>query len=118
MIRRTTADAVHFGATSKTLLHTYGVGNAPTHPEFLAALREATNRGVVIVNCTQCLEGCVDMNDYETGRRLLEVGLISGYDMTSEAALTKLFWLLSLGLERDELQRQMQENLRGELSRA
>lgn len=100
------------------VLHTYGVGNAPTHPEFLAALQEATARGVVIINCTQCLEGCVDMKGYETGRRLLEVGLISGYDMTSEAALTKLFWLLSLGLSREEVQRQMQENLRGELSRA
>lgn len=100
------------------VLHTYGVGNAPTHPEFLAALREATERGVVIVNCTQCLEGCVDMNDYETGRRLLEVGLISGYDMTSEAALTKLFWLLSLRLSREEVKRRMQLNLRGELTRA
>ena len=99
------------------VLHTYGVGNAPTHPAFLAALREATDRGVVIVNCTQCLEGCVDMNDYETGRRLLEVGLISGYDMTSEAALTKLFWLLSRGLPREEVKQLMQQNLRGELSR-
>lgn len=99
------------------IVHTYGVGNAPTHPGFLATLREATERGVVLVNCTQCQEGSVDMGDYETGSGLRDAGLISGFDMTSEAALTKLSFLLGQNLPVDEVKDLMQQSLRGELTR-
>ena len=99
------------------VMHTYGVGNAPDDPEFLAVIRDACARGVVIVNCTQCLYGSVDMTGYVTGNALAEAGVISGFDMTSEAALTKLHWLLSQDLSTDEVRRLMQENLRGELTR-
>ncbi len=99
------------------VLHTYGVGNAPDRPELLAVLRRASERGVVLVNCTQCLEGSVRMNAYATGTALADAGVVSGYDMTPEAALTKLYCLLSRGLDPDEVRRLMQENLRGELTR-
>lgn len=98
------------------VMHTYGVGNAPDDPAFLRTLEEATSRGVVIVNCTQCLEGTVDMEDYATGNALQDAGVISGYDMTPEAALTKLYWLLSSDAAPDAVRREMQRNLRGELS--
>jgi L-asparaginase len=68
------------------------------------------------VNCTQCLRGRVDMGGYVGGDRLREAGVISGFDMTAEAALTKLIWLLSLGLDGDEVHRRMQMDLRGELT--
>ena len=99
------------------VLETYGVGNAPDRdPELLEALREASARGVVIVNCTQCLQGTVDMGDYVTGARLAQAGVIGGRDMTAEAALTKLYYLLGLGFPSAEMKRQMQANLRGELT--
>ena len=98
------------------VLHTYGSGNAPDRPELLSILRRASERGVVLVNCTQCLEGSVRMEAYATGRALADVGVVSGHDMTPEAALTKLYWLLSLGLSPEEVRRRVQENLRGELT--
>ena len=100
------------------VLHTYGAGNAPDDPEFVAVLRRAVERrDVVLVNCTQCLQGTVRMGEYATGSGLRDAGVLSGYDMTSEAALTKLYCLLGRGLERSEVRRLVEQSLRGELTR-
>ena len=100
------------------VLETYGSGNGPTHdPKFLQVLAEATAQGIVIVNCTQCMQGTVDLSKYATGAAMARAGVISGYDMTAEAALTKLAYLLNKGLPSDEVKAQMQQNLRGELTR-
>jgi len=99
------------------VLEAYGIGNGPDqNPEFLAALREATDRGVVIVDCTQCLEGTVDLEEYAAGTALARAGVISGYDLTAEAALAKLFYLLSGGEPPDSVKREMQRDLRGEMT--
>ncbi len=99
------------------VLETYGVGNCPdSDKRLLAVLQEATERGVVIVNCTQCLTGTVHMGDYATGSALAKAGVISGYDMTTEAALAKLFYLFSIGHSPDGVRSEMQKNLRGELT--
>lgn len=100
------------------VLETYGAGNGPTNdPKFLQVLADATARGIVIVNCTQCLQGTVDLSKYATGVAMAKAGVISGYDMTVEAALTKLAYLLSKDLTIDEVKSQMQQDLRGELTR-
>ncbi|KAH7952123.1 hypothetical protein HPB52_018942 [Rhipicephalus sanguineus] len=99
------------------VLQTYGAGNAPTaRKDIMEALRSATERGVLVVNCSQCLHGAVDPA-YETGNELVQVGVIPGGDMTPEAALTKLAYVLSKSeWTLDEKKKKLQENLRGELT--
>lgn len=99
------------------VLEAYGVGNGPDRDEeFLAVLKEATDRGVIVVDCTQCLQGRVDLDGYATGIALKNAGVISGYDMTSEAALAKLYYLFSRGYSPEEVKERMTVSLRGELT--
>ncbi|MGL6018990.1 MAG: asparaginase [Gibbsiella quercinecans] len=98
------------------ILRSYGVGNAPQKPELLDELRAATERGIVVVNLTQCISGRVNMGGYATGNALAHAGVVSGFDMTVEAALTKLHYLLSQPLSPEEIRAQMQMDLRGEMS--
>jgi L-asparaginase len=98
------------------ILLTFGVGNAPQNAQLLAHLKEASERGVIVVNLTQCLAGKVNMGGYATGCKLAEAGVISGFDMTPEAALAKLHFLLGQNLSYQQIKEQMQSVLREEMS--
>ena len=98
------------------VLETYGAGNAPTSPWFIGALREAIDRGIVVLNITQCEGGCVAMELYETGLGLQRIGVVSGRDMTTEAAVTKMMYLLGAGYTSEEVKRQLKKSLRGEFT--
>lgn len=98
------------------ILLSYGVGNAPQNSHIIQQMKNAFENNIVIVNCTQCLRGKVNMGGYATGHALRDVGVLSGLDMTPEAALAKLHYLLSLDIDIEELRKQITQNLRGELT--
>ena len=98
------------------ILETYGAGNAPTDAWFIDALQTAIGKGIIIYNVTQCKGGAVDMGKYETSMKLSEIGVIGGYDITTESAIAKMMYLLGQGLEAAEVKRLLQKPLRGELT--
>lgn len=98
------------------IFRTFGAGNAPQAQWLVEALTNATRQGKVIVNITQCSTGSVKMRLYETGLQLLEAGIISGRDMTVEAALTKMMFLLGQELPVDEVRKLMKKDLAGEIT--
>ena len=99
------------------VLETYGSGNAPSDKWLFEALHDAVKRGIIIVDKTQCLMGSVELGRYETSLHLLEAGVLSGYDITTEALLTKLMYLLGEnGDDTDEVKRLLQIDLCGEMT--
>lgn len=97
------------------VLETYGAGNAPTEEWFLTLLRKATERGLHIVNVTQCAIGSVSMGQYETSTSMKNLGIISGKDITTEAAITKLMYLLGQNIAQDDFKNVFETSLRGEM---
>lgn len=98
------------------VLETFGSGNAPTHKDFIRILKNGIKRGILIVNVSQCSGGAVEQGKYETSLHLKEIGVISGGDMTTEAALTKTMFLLGQKLPSEEIRKLLMKDLRGELS--
>jgi len=98
------------------VMETYGSGNAPTNKWFIKALEEAIKNDIVILNVTQCKSGSVEIGKYETSVDLGRIGVIGGYDITTESAIAKLMFLLGRNLSKDELKKYLQISLRGELT--
>lgn len=97
------------------VIETFGSGNAPTDMEFLEVLRQAVEREVIIYNVTQCKGGSVDHGRYETSIDLQKAGVVSGKDITFEAAITKLMFLLANEKDINTIKTDLQRSLRGEM---
>jgi len=98
------------------VIETFGAGNSPTHPSFLSIFEEAIKKGIVVVNVTQCASGAVEPDRYQGGKALKNIGVLSGYDITTEAAVTKLMFLFGQGLKPEEVSERMQLSIAGEMT--
>ncbi len=98
------------------VLETFGSGNASSEKWFLKTLKEAINNGLIILNVSQCITGSVDQSKYETSVELEKIGVVSGKDITTEAAITKLMYILGKHTNREEIISLLNKSLRGEIS--
>jgi L-asparaginase len=103
--------------TRAVIIETYGAGNAPSKEWFLSIVKEASEKGKILVNVTQCIAGAVNMEIYATGKSLKAAGVLNGYDSTTESALGKLFHLLGKHTENAAVICGLEKDLRGEISK-
>lgn len=107
---------LHTEGLKGVILETFGAGNAPTVPWFMKLLQDAHARGIIVFNVTQCKGGAVEMGKYETSAGLGKLGVIGGYDITTESAVAKLMYLLGSGYSTDSVKQLLQTPLRGEMT--
>jgi L-asparaginase len=100
------------------IIKTFGSGNAPAFPWFIDSIRKIADRGITVLNITQCLRGEVEPEKYATGRQFKQAGVVSGKDITFEAALTKLFYLQGKYPDNADVKNELETAVCGEMGNA
>jgi len=103
--------------TRAVIIETYGSGNATSKEWFISIVREASSNGKILLNVTQCLGGSVNMDIYANGKTLKDAGVLNGYDITTESALAKLFFLMGQSEDNRWVKKRLEEDMRGEISK-
>ena len=114
---RVVADILLGNGTRAVIIETFGCGNAPSRGWFLDIVRQSAAAGKILLNVTQCLKGEVNMDLYATGKALKDAGVLTGYDITTESALGKLFFLMGNNDDNECVKASLEQNLRGEISK-
>lgn len=116
-ITKNTVDAIlNTKGLKAVVLETFGSGNAPTDKWFVESLKKAISKGIIILNVTQCVAGSVEQGKYETSAQLKRIGVIGGADITTEAAITKLMFLLGQNFSPEKIKKLLADSLRGEIT--
>ncbi len=98
------------------IFETFGAGNAPNQPWLIEEIAKAINKGLIVLNATQCNTGSVEMGRYKTSEALLKTGVVGGYDITTEAAITKMMFLLGQNLPREKIIEKLNTSICGEIT--
>lgn len=111
-----TSSIINIKGVKAILLETFGAGNCTTEKWFTDELKKAIDKGIIVLNITQCLEGKVIQGMYTTSSHLKKIGVIGGEDLTFESAITKLMFLLGQKLTQTQIKKLLQTDLRGEIT--
>ena len=98
------------------IMESFGSGNAPSNKDVKEGLKAIIDKGIIVLNITQCHGGSVEQNKYSNGQYLERIGVIGGEDLTTEAALTKLMFLLGKSNDNEEVIKDLKRSLRGEMT--